>query len=216
MADLLAVAECLGKAADKLVGGNSSPYEVACFVCEHVSEMDKGPAVSRLLVRTLNQVASKGPDDLYSQLHTALEMLGRLGSLKHKGVDVDLSSGERTQFALKLWEIEASLRKRVNARQKEAKKLWRLRKLAKGNAAAGFQVSLVPDDAKILSVLAEKHPVTMSMYDLAVAVEISRAKVGQRLKYLRSIGLAVQPHGERKGHTATDAGLRAIRAHVQT
>ena len=54
------------------------------------------------------------------------------------------------------------------------------------------------------------------MYDLSAAVDISRAKVGQRLAYLRTHKLAAQPQGERKGHTITDAGLLAIEQRVQT
>ena len=83
----------------------------------------------------------------------------------------------------------------------------------------GFGATLVyltPDDEKILRALADYLPVTVNMYALSDAVEISRAKVGRRLTYLRAHKLAARPHGERKGHTITDAGLLTIGRRAQT
>jgi hypothetical protein len=71
--------------------------------------------------------------------------------------------------------------------------------------------ALKDTDMKIISALAESHPVAMEQYALEQACQLSRRTIGPRLKKLRELELVVQPLGERGGHVLADRGFDLLK-----
>ena len=73
---------------------------------------------------------------------------------------------------------------------------------------------LEPVDIDILKKLAKRPGVSHSQYDLTHAGD--RKTIGQRLRYLRTIGYAAHPEGRKRGNVITAEGAARLKSLAET
>lgn len=74
------------------------------------------------------------------------------------------------------------------------------------------KVPLTKEDVQILEAIKERHPLTVSQYDLEATLSLSRKTIGKHAKYLMDQKLIDRPHGNRKGYSITDAGISSLKS----